>query len=505
MIVGWLWYVGTLVPVIGLVHVGIQSIADRYTYIPSIGVFWIVVWGACEVAARWRISVLALRIEAAVVLLGCLLLTWFQVSYWKNSESLFKHAIAAVDENYFGYLHLGKDYYQKATQEGQWARQAAIAGRMREAIDHKNAMKEWRERAAEQFRDSLKINPMYDFGNNNLGVCYADRDDAEGDAKAIYYFKRAVRIKPKYADAHNNLCSVLNREAAATRDPKEKLKRFAEAAEHGEAAIQIRSDQRASDHVNLGLSYEGLKRFSEAEEQYRQAMAYDPHSTAAIGCLVNLLLLQGKFDEAIAWAQQFGAIDPHAKDTPAAIQELRRLLERKKTETFNADEDCQLAAIYEKLGNVPEARKWYQEAIGLFLTKSKDLDASGCYRLAGLYERLGNAAEAKTWYQEGLGRLQEKNLDADGYCQLSMLHEKLGHSAEAKKCLNTALKLLLPAEKGGRIGVDNYCKLAIIYARLGNLAEAEKSITSALKIDPNNAGAQQLMQQLEELRRAPPP
>ena len=338
VIVGWLWYVGTLVPVIGLVHVGIQSIADRYTYIPSIGVFWIVVWGACEVAARWRISVLALRIEAAVVLLGCLLLTWFQVSYWKNSESLFKHAIAAVDENYFGYLHLGKDYYQKATQEGQWARQAAIAGRMHEAIDHKNAMKEWRERAAEQFRDSLKINPMYDFGNNNLGVCYADRDDAEGDAKAIYYFKRAVRIKPKYADAHNNLCSVLRSGGRGHPRPQGEAEAFrrGRGAWRGGDPDPLRSACQRPREPWLVLRR--AEKVSEAEEQYRQAMASDPHSTAAIGCLVNLLLLQGKFDEAIAWAQQFGAIDPHAKDTPAAIQELRRLLERKKTETFNANE-----------------------------------------------------------------------------------------------------------------------------------------------------------------------
>jgi Tfp pilus assembly protein PilF len=383
VIVGWLWYVGTLVPVIGLVQVGIQAMADRYTYIPSIGIFWLVVWGACEVGARWKISPWALRIEAAAVLLGCTTLTTIQVSYWRDSEALFKQAITAVPENYFGHLHLGKDYYQKSVLEGQAAHQAAAQGRTDQAAEHFEAMKDWRERAADQFRKSLEINRNYDFGNNNLGVCYADRGDQEGDAEAIRCFKTAVKIKMPYPDAHNNLCSVLSRQ-----------KRFKEAVYHGELAIKFRADQRSSDHVNLGLAYEGLERFSDAEEEYKIATKLDSHDVRPILCLVSVCLRQGKVDDANLWAQRLTGLDPHAAEMISNVQEIGRLLEAMKTETFDAGRYCRLAALYETLGNLAEARRWYRETLRLF-PQSKNLDANGHVQLAVLQAKVGDLADAE--------------------------------------------------------------------------------------------------------------
>ncbi len=329
LIVGWFWYLGTLVPVIGLVHVGIQSMADRYTYIPSIGISLMVVWGVCEVAARWKISVWALRIEAAAVLLACLVLSWIQVSYWKNSQTLFLEAIAAVDESYFGYLHLGKQYYQESGIESQKAADAAAHGRTVEEAKHKAEMIRLRELAREAFQESLKINHDYDFGNNNLGVCYAD---AREDAKAIACFERAVEIKPAYADAHSNLCSILARQG-----------RFEEAAKHGELAIQIRADNRATDHILLGQAYAGLKRFAAADAQFRQAIACDPACLDAYSHLMTLCIGQGKFDDAIFWCQQLVKIAPQSA---AGYCQLAKLyMHHPKTPNFADAEKCLARAL----------------------------------------------------------------------------------------------------------------------------------------------------------------
>jgi len=107
MIVGWLWYVGTLVPVIGLVQVGPQAMADRYTYIPLIGIFIMIAWGIPEAVASWRQKRVCLPVLGigAVILLSAL--TWGQAAYWKNSHTLFKHAISVTEKNYTIHYNLG--------------------------------------------------------------------------------------------------------------------------------------------------------------------------------------------------------------------------------------------------------------------------------------------------------------------------------------------------------------------------------------------------------------
>ena len=108
--VGWFWYVGTLVPVIGLVQVGMQSMADRYTYIPLIGIFIAVAWGVCELAATWRVPKVGLGIATTVVLAACMVLTRGQLGWWKNSETLFQRMITAVPGNYMAHYNMGNLY-----------------------------------------------------------------------------------------------------------------------------------------------------------------------------------------------------------------------------------------------------------------------------------------------------------------------------------------------------------------------------------------------------------
>jgi tetratricopeptide (TPR) repeat protein len=116
LLVGWLWFLGTLVPVIGLVQVGNQAIADRYTYLPSIGLFIILVWGMADVAARWRCLELTVAL-GGLLLLPCLLCSWLQVNYWHDSITLWKHTIDVSPPNASSYLMLGCAFDEKGRIE----------------------------------------------------------------------------------------------------------------------------------------------------------------------------------------------------------------------------------------------------------------------------------------------------------------------------------------------------------------------------------------------------
>ena len=140
--VGWFWYVGTLVPVIGLVQVGMQTMADRYTYIPLIGIFIVLAWGGWELASRWRVPRVGLGIATAVVLAACMVVTRKQIAWWQDSETLFQRMITAV-----------KAITWRTTT---WA--TSIAGRTN-----------WPE-AVKHYEAALRAEPNYAEAHNNLGA-----------------------------------------------------------------------------------------------------------------------------------------------------------------------------------------------------------------------------------------------------------------------------------------------------------------------------------------------
>jgi len=172
--VGWFWYLVTLVPVIGLVQVGGQAMADRYTYIPLIGLFLIIVWGARDLTAGWRRQKIFLVSSAVIALTLCACLTWRQAGYWRNSVALYEHALAVTGNNSLVLHNLGEAYLG--------------AGRIDEAIV--------------QFQTALKINPRYADAHHNLGICLGLRGQMD---QAIAQLKEAVRLQPDSAKMHFNL------------------------------------------------------------------------------------------------------------------------------------------------------------------------------------------------------------------------------------------------------------------------------------------------------------
>ena len=175
---GWFWFVGTLVPVIGIVRVGLQGYADRYTYIPYIGLFLMLAWGLPQLLSKWISASpqrkIILGISMVIVLTTLGICAHRQTIYWKNSITLFSHAIEVTQNNYLAYNNLGVAY--------------DALGRGTEAID--------------AYRQAIRLKPNYIRACNNLGVAYGNLDRS---VEAIEAFKQAIEFKPDLAEAHYNL------------------------------------------------------------------------------------------------------------------------------------------------------------------------------------------------------------------------------------------------------------------------------------------------------------
>jgi len=174
LVFGWFWYLISLLPVIGLIRVGSQAMADRYTYIPLIGLFVIVVWGVAEVAGQWRGGLQAAAGMAAVVLALLSLLTVGQIRYWQNSYDLYAHALSVVERNWLAHNNMAILLAQQY--------------RFEEAISH--------------FRESLRIFPNQAEGFMNLGNAYQSTGN---NTAAIDAFVEAVRLRPNDVEGHFRL------------------------------------------------------------------------------------------------------------------------------------------------------------------------------------------------------------------------------------------------------------------------------------------------------------
>ncbi|MBU0994033.1 MAG: tetratricopeptide repeat protein [Proteobacteria bacterium] len=173
-IVGWLWYLITLLPVIGIVQVGAQAYADRYTYIPSIGIFIIVAWGMAEFVKRFRIKPWLVGVSGAAVCIVLMQLSFTQISYWKNSNTLFSHSIDVSDKNYLAYNNLGCALSNQ--------------GHIAEAISH--------------YEKAIEIYPIYTMAYCNLGISLLEQSRFQ---EGVDCFKTALQFNPKYHEAYYHM------------------------------------------------------------------------------------------------------------------------------------------------------------------------------------------------------------------------------------------------------------------------------------------------------------
>ena len=204
---GWLWYLGTLVPVIGIVQVGGQAMADRYTYIPLIGLFIMVAWGVPDLLKKWKYRKEILLALSALIILCLSIITWTQVGYWQNSITLFDHTLKVTDNNWLAYNNRGIAYnvlgnYKQAIEDFN----RAIEIKPDSEIAYLNRGNAYNslgnyKQAIEDYNRAIEIKPDYAEAYNNRGGAY----DGLGNYKqAIEDYNRAIEIKPDYAEAYYN-------------------------------------------------------------------------------------------------------------------------------------------------------------------------------------------------------------------------------------------------------------------------------------------------------------
>jgi protein O-mannosyl-transferase len=267
LLVGWLWYLGMLVPMIGFVQAGAQARADRYTYLPQIGLYWLLTWAAADLCAGWRHRRAVLGGLATVILAALIFCAHAQTAYWQKSESLWTHTLACTSGNDVAHNNLGNALLRK--------------GKVDEAITH--------------YQKALQITPDYAEARDNLGTALLFKGNVD---EAITQYQAALQIKPDYADAHNSLGYALLQKG-----------RVDEAIAHCQRALQIKPDY-AEAHDNLGYALLQKGRVDEAITQYQTALQIRPDYADAHNNLGNALLKKGRVDEAITQYQTALQIKP---------------------------------------------------------------------------------------------------------------------------------------------------------------------------------------------------
>ena len=261
LLFGWLWYLGMLVPVAGLVQVGNQAMADRYTYLAQIGLTAAIAWGPAHLAGSRPSRHWAFTVVAAPVLAGLMVCAWHQTQCWCDSETLWTRALACTSQNSVAHNNLGNEF--------------VLRGEIDAAIAH--------------FHRALEIQPDYVEPFNNLGNAFAFRGETD---KAIAHYRKALEIQPNYMKAHYNLGLAL-----AGRG------RFDEAIAHYRAALEIQPDY-VDAYNNLGNAFADRGQIDDAITQYRKALDIKPDYMEAHYNLGNALAGRERSGEAIEHYQK---------------------------------------------------------------------------------------------------------------------------------------------------------------------------------------------------------
>jgi tetratricopeptide (TPR) repeat protein len=276
---GWFWFVGTLVPVIGLVQVGGQSMSDRYGYVPLIGLFMVLVWGGGELWSRRCLPQPFLVLAVLLLLAAGAWQTRIQVGYWQNTEMLFRHALAVTENNYTACVNLGTCLSARGDVQG----------------------------AVNCYDQALRMNPsdpsvLYDLGNGFAKLGMWD--------EAIPNYRKALEITPNQADILDNLGFAL---AAKMQ--------YVEAIANFEAALKIDPDSTAA-HNNLATVLFREQRFGEAAQHFREALRITPDNPRICVNLGDTLIRLGKPAEAIPCYQEALRLNPGDTKIKAKLQEL---------------------------------------------------------------------------------------------------------------------------------------------------------------------------------------
>jgi protein O-mannosyl-transferase len=335
VIAGWLWYLGTLVPVIGLVQVGYQSMADRYTYLPMIGLFIAIAWIVPDLLVRWRFRRIALTALAVCVIAALMTASLFQIRYWQNSMTMFARALSVTKNNFVIETNMGASlaeqgkfgeaitHYQEALRikpddfEARYNLANALArqGKLDEAVSH--------------YAGILQTQPDSAAVHNNMGIALSQLGRTD---EAVDHFREAIRIKPDFQDAGSNLekalmgqtrtkKSVAEKVAIPPADPNSaegQLRTGLSLFQEGKADEAIPKFEEAlrlnpklvAAHISLGLIMAQKRNLDKAIEYFRKALKIKPDIAEAHNSLGVALTYKGALDEAVEHFETALKINP---------------------------------------------------------------------------------------------------------------------------------------------------------------------------------------------------
>jgi len=365
LMTGWWWYLIMLTPVIGIVQVGTQSRADRYTYLPQIGLYLLLTWAAADLCAGWRHRRVMLGSLATVVLAALIFCARVQTAYWRNSESLWTHTLACTSDNAVAHNNLGHALFKKGDIDDAFTHfQTALQIKPDLAEAHNNLgdallKKGQADEAIAHFQKALQINPDYAIAHNNLGNALLQKGQVD---EAMAQYQVALQFTPDSTEVHINLGSALLQKGQVD-----------EAMVHFQKALQFTPDS-AEAHNNLGIALLKKGRVDEAMVHFQKALQINPESAEIHNNFGNALLQKGRVDEAIAQYQKTLQINPERVEVRNSLG----------------------SALLQK-GSVDEAIAQYQTALQINPDHAK-----AHYDFANALLKLGKVDEAITHYQQAL-------------------------------------------------------------------------------------------------------
>jgi tetratricopeptide (TPR) repeat protein len=406
--VGWFWYLVTLAPVIGIVQVGGQARADRYMYVPMIGLAIMLAWSAADLlAARPALKPVMLT-AAAAASIACAVLTWNQTGYWRDSESLFQHAVNVTERNDVAQHNLGNALLEVPGRlpDAISHLQAALSINPDSAATHTdlgNALSKLPGRlpdAIAEYRAAVRIDGDLPIPHSNLGGALSKVPG--GLAEAIAESRTALRLDPDFADAHDNLGSALAKSG-----------HLPEAVAEFESALRLEPDS-ADIHDHLGMAFAAMPgRIPDAISEYRQALKLKPDDQQARNNLGAVL-----------------ASDP--SNLPQAIAQYEDVLRR---DPGSAETQYNLAlALAKTPGRLPDAIAHFESALRIDPNNAEAHNNLG-FALTNYPARLHEAIG----HFETAVRLQPDYVDA--HYNLGVALANTGRMPEAIQHLETADRL----------------------------------------------------------------
>ncbi len=442
LLIGWLWYLGMLVPMIGIIQVGAQAHADRYTYLPQIGLYLALTWAIAESGIRWKNYQFAIGGACATILIVLVFCTRTQVSYWRSSDTLWTRGLAFTTRNIVAENNSGNVLLEQ--------------GRVDEAIEH--------------FENARKIKPDDPKAAFNLGNALIEKGRLDD---GIENLTQALQLKPDYAEAQINLASAFL-----------KVDNVDDAIEHYQKALEIEPEQTMAWN-DLGYAYLQKEASDRAIDCFLRAIRLDPKQAVSQNNLGNALIQQGKVNEAIPHyraALQLKPDYPEAhynlgnaliqiRDLDVAVDNFKQALQL-KPDYASAAYNIGVALFHQ--GQLAEAEDYFYKAIRI-----NPSYAEAQYNLGNVLVKEGQMDEAIDHFREALriepGQFMTRN--NLGYILLQT-GKVDGAIAEFRKVLETQPDF-----------ADSHFNLGNALFQKGDLDESAGEFQRALQQEPAFAEA----------------